>query len=199
MFAAYVFVPYAFVAPGLVVGLRDLGYDTVESAQSVHPANDGLQLVIDILAPSYGSQMLTNQIHGDLILDEIPGLKIALARAGKQVEIAVVLRSGETLELITDIPEPLSALSLKLMAWNGRHAAKDALDVWRMLRVFRVRIPNPPLWSGRASSSTANGHCVLVSWPQPEAVPGPQRTTVPIRRKYEHSPCPHFATRRSAT
>lgn len=136
--------------PQLVVGLRDLGYDTIESANRfTRRTEEGLQLIIDILAPSYGSQMLTNQVHGDLTLDEIPGLNLALARAGEQVEIGVSLRSGEALELITVIPEPLSALCLKLMAWNSRHAAKDALDVWRMLRVFRVRIPDPPPWSGK--------------------------------------------------
>jgi hypothetical protein len=36
------------------------------------------------------------------------------------------------------LPSPLAALCLKLLAFGSRSAAKDALDIWRLLEVARA-------------------------------------------------------------
>ena len=53
---------------------------------------------------------------------------------------------GTSLSFSLVIPSITSALCLKALGWSNRLAAKDAVDVWRLLRVHRQRIPEPITW-----------------------------------------------------
>jgi len=142
--------PLTAADPELVTGLRGLGYDTVQSANRFERTTaDGHQLIIDVLVPSFVTGMRTNQQHGEMMLDEIPGLSLALARLGERLNLAITMMGGDTLTFETTVPDPFSALCVKVLAWADRRAAKDALDVWRMLRVFLARLPDPPEWADR--------------------------------------------------
>lgn len=133
--------------PALVPGLEALG-DTRPGASNrfVRTTDDGLRLVIDVLAPAWGRRMVPNQQYGDIVLDEIPGLSLALTIPGEQLELTVTRLEGTTASFTLVIPEITSALYLKVLGWSDRLAAKDAVDVWRLLRAYRQRIPEPIEW-----------------------------------------------------
>lgn len=92
-----------------------------------------LDLVIDVLAPAYVGRLRTNQTHGELVVDEVPGLALALARPATRVRVDVRLTSGTRLVTVLAIPDVASALCLKAYAYRGRFEARDALDIWRLL------------------------------------------------------------------
>ena len=133
--------------PALVDGLQGLGYERPESANRfIRTARGGQRLVIDLLAPSYGSRMRTNRRHGQMTVDEIPGLSLALALPGERVELHIQLLDDSTIDLLTVIPEIPAALCVKVLGYADRLAAKDALDVWRLLAAYRMRVLAPPPW-----------------------------------------------------
>lgn len=133
--------------PALVPGLEALGYTRPgASNRFIRTTDDGLRLVIDVLAPAWGRRLVPNQRHGDIVLDEIPGLSLALARPGEQIELTVTMLDRTTMSFPAVIPEINSALCLKAIGWSSRLAAKDAVDVWRLLRAHRQRIPEPIEW-----------------------------------------------------
>lgn len=82
----------------------------------------------------------SDQQYGDIVLDEIPGLSLALARPGEQILITVTMLHSTAVSFPAVIPEINSALCLKALGWSSRLAAKDAVDVWRLLRAHRQRI-----------------------------------------------------------
>jgi hypothetical protein len=142
--------------PALVDGLEGLGYERPESANRfVRTAPGGQRLVIDLLAPSYGSRMQTNRRHGQMTVDEIPGLSFALALPGERVELHVRLLDDSTIDLITVIPEITAALCVKVLGYADRLAAKDALDVWRLLAAYRMRVPAPLPWRDKGVQGDA--------------------------------------------
>ncbi|HEY3714431.1 MAG TPA: hypothetical protein VGL39_07895 [Jatrophihabitantaceae bacterium] len=133
--------------PALIPGLEALGYTRPgASNRFIRTTDDGLRLVIDVLAPAYGRRLIPNQQHGDMVLDEIPGLSLALARPGEQLDLIVTMLDGSAMSFPAVIPEINSALCLKALSWSSRLAAKDAVDVWRLLRAHRQRIPEPVEW-----------------------------------------------------
>lgn len=134
--------------PALVPGLEALGYSRpAASNRFIRTTDDDLRLVIDVLAPAWrGRHLVPNQQHGDIVLDEIPGLSLALARPGEQIDLSVTMLDGTTMSYSVVIPEINSALCLKALGWSSRLAAKDAVDVWRLLRAHRRRIPEPVEW-----------------------------------------------------
>ena len=133
--------------PDLVPALEALGYSRPDSSNRFTRTTDSeLELVIDVLAPAYGRRLVPNQPHGDIVLDEIPGLSLALARAGEEVDLAVTMLDGTSVSFSVVSPEINSALCLKALGWSSRRAAKDAVDVWRLLRAHRQRIPGPIDW-----------------------------------------------------
>jgi hypothetical protein len=99
-----------------------------------------------VLAPAWGRRMVPNQQYGDITLDEIPGLSLALASPGEQADITVLRLDGTSVSFSLVIPGITSALCLKALSWSDRLAAKDAVDVWRLLRAHRQRIPRPIAW-----------------------------------------------------
>ena len=133
--------------PGLVPGLEALGYSRPGAANRfVRTTDSELKLVIDVLAPAWGRRLIPNQQHGDIVLDEIPGLSLALARLGEQIELTVTMLDGTAVSFMAVIPDITSALCLKALGWSDRLAAKDAVDVWRLLRAHRRRIAEPVEW-----------------------------------------------------
>jgi len=141
--------PKVAADPALVEGLTRLGYDRPDTANRfIRESLDGHMLVIDLLAPSYvGLRMRSNRRHGDMTLDEIPGLSLALARSGEPLDLSVQLLDSRSIAFTTIVPDVVSALCVKTLGWAGRLAPKDALDVWRLLRAFRARLPQPPPWA----------------------------------------------------
>lgn len=134
-------VGYEVVAdPRLPAALEGRGYQRTDGNRFERPPlsdeHGTLQLVVDVLAPAYDAKMRTNQEHGDLVVDEVPGLGgIALVREPVVVDIDVQLTSGTTVTAQLALPDPISALCMKATAWAGRFSARDAFDIWRLLEV----------------------------------------------------------------
>lgn len=133
--------------PALVARLESLGYTRPgASNRFIRTTKKGLNLVIDVLAPAWGRRMVSNQQYGDITLDEIPGLSLALARPSESIDLTVTRLDGTPISFAVLIPDITSALCLKTLGWSDRHAAKDAVDVWRLLRAHRQRIPESIAW-----------------------------------------------------
>lgn len=108
---------------------------------------------IDILTPAYTSRPRENvQISDELTTTEVPGLALALVRPGIEIELTLHRLNGEALDVRIVLPDEVSALVLKTLAWRQRLAAKDAVDMWRMLEVTRaagIRVKDlEGAWSG---------------------------------------------------
>lgn len=75
--------PQVVADPRLPQALRDRNYALSGAANRFVRDRDGgrgrLEVVIDVLAPSYRGGLRPNQRHGDLFVDEIPGLAFALS------------------------------------------------------------------------------------------------------------------------
>jgi hypothetical protein len=103
--------------PALVPGLEALGYTRPgASNRFIRTTDDDLRLVIDVLAPAWGRRLVPNQQHGDIVLDEIPGLSLALARPGEQIDLTVTMLDGTAMSFPAVIPEINSALCLRRSA-----------------------------------------------------------------------------------
>lgn len=62
-----------------------------------------------MLAPSHDGRLHSNRRHGELYLDEIPGLLLALAREPVLLELEVQLQTGQALSTAVRMPDPLAA------------------------------------------------------------------------------------------
>ncbi|MEU5722684.1 hypothetical protein [Micromonospora sp. NPDC047738] len=135
--ADFAALPAVVADPRLPRALAERGYRRGEAANRFvrrYQDNHGpLDLVVDILAPSFESKLVPNQRHGDLIVDEVPGLILALHRPARLLQLEVRLTSADKLALQVALPDVSSALCLKALAYRGRFAAKDAVDLWRLL------------------------------------------------------------------
>lgn len=122
--------------------------------------------MIDLLAPAWGRRMVSNQPYGEITLDEIPGLSLALASPAEQTDLTVMRPGGKSMSFSLRIPNVTAALCLKALGWSDRLAAKDAVDVWRLLRAHRRRIPEPISW--RDSGVQGDAAAILrrdFAWP----------------------------------
>jgi hypothetical protein len=119
--------------PRLLPSLTALGYDR-ESGNRFIRAQGERRLVIDVLAPSYLGRLASNQRHGDLVVDEIPGLLDALLLAPTRVQARVLLTDTTQLDLDVPLPDVRAALVMKAHAYAGRLGDNDALDIWRLLQ-----------------------------------------------------------------
>jgi hypothetical protein len=134
---------YPVVAdPRLLAALRERGYRqqsgnrflrTHTLGPTTGRAAPSWDLVIDVLAPSYVGRLLPNQPHGELVVDEVPGLNLALARDGTPITVEVTLTSGHTVTTALMLPDVVSAICLKAYAYAGRLTERDAVDLWRLL------------------------------------------------------------------
>jgi hypothetical protein len=132
-------LPKVIGDPRLPAALHERGYRTPEAANRFvcrrRDEYGHLQLVIDILAPSYEGNLRAGQQHGELVVDEIPGLAFAMSRRPVVISIAVRLTGGGTLATRLVLPDLTSAICIKALAYRGRYADKDAVDLWRLLNV----------------------------------------------------------------
>ena len=123
--------------PRLVQALHERDYSTSGAAnrfvRRCTDAYGALDLVIDILAPSYEGMLRSSQQHGDLVVDEIPGLAFAMSRRPIAVDLDTRLTGGRNLHMRLVIPDLTSAICIKAFAYRGRYADKDAVDLWRLM------------------------------------------------------------------
>lgn len=147
--------------PAQTIGAHDLveamiqaGYSKTEGNRFQREAHHGrstLLLVIDVVIPSYTGRMETNQPFGELVVDAIPGLAIAIARPPMLVDVTTTLTTGEELTYSVPLPDVISALCMKAYAFAGRYARRDALDIWRLLEVARQLQISSTEWPRGAS------------------------------------------------
>lgn len=142
--------------PRLPRALAERGYVQVAGNRFTRtdPAT-GDELAIDVLAPSYTAQLRANQPHGELYVDEVPGLSYALARPATVVTAEVVLTSGITLHAELLLPDVIAALCLKAYAYAGRLHPRDALDVWRLLEAAHAAGVRSAGWPVSATGKDA--------------------------------------------
>lgn len=147
-------LPEVIASSDLPAALKDHGYRQVEGNRFVRPtdhAGTELELVVDVLAPSLQGRLVTNQEYGELYVDEVPGLQLALTREPEVVELDVRLSEGTRLITRAILPDPISALALKAYAFKGRMAHRDALDVWRLLEAARASGTTAASWPKSAT------------------------------------------------
>jgi hypothetical protein len=135
--ADFAALPQVVADPRLPAALTQRGYRCQEAANRFVRGHDDaygqLDLVVDILAPSYQGRLVPNQRHGELVVDEVPGLMLALHRPVALLDLRVQLTGRQQLAMRLALPDLASALCLKALAYRGRYAAKDAVDLWRLL------------------------------------------------------------------
>ncbi|HEX5597269.1 MAG TPA: hypothetical protein VFX61_14820 [Micromonosporaceae bacterium] len=135
--ADFAALPEVVGDPRLPAALQKRGYVSQKAAnrfiREYEDAHGRLDLVIDILAPSFQGILLPNQQHGELFVDEVPGLAPALNRPAMSLELRVRLTGGEGLGMRLTLPDLQSAICVKALAYQGRFADKDAVDLWRLM------------------------------------------------------------------
>jgi len=119
--------------PRLVPALTALGYDR-QSGNRFIRTQGTRPLVIDVLAPSYLGRLMPNQPHGDLVVDEIPGLLDALRLPPVYVAARAILTDTTQVDVHVPLPDVRAALVMKAHAYAGRLSDNDALDIWRRLQ-----------------------------------------------------------------
>ncbi len=93
-----------------------------------------LTWVHGVLAPSHRPQLVSNVAVGaHLVVDEVPGLPLALAMPATWCQATVQLTSGRLLDLHLPLADVVAALCLKAYAYRDRRLDRDALDIWRLL------------------------------------------------------------------
>jgi hypothetical protein len=107
---------------------------------------DRTERIIDVLTPSGTSRVRHNRQAGQLVVDEIPGLRYALSRLPVQMDLSARLTSGDVLDMTVRFPDAVAALCLKAAAYASRHARRDAFDVWRLLEVLHADGMNAADW-----------------------------------------------------
>lgn len=132
-------------------------------------------LAVDVLAPSYEGRLVTGQAHGKLVVDEIPGLALALARAGHAVTVDVGLTSGHRLTTDLLLPDVVSAMCLKAHAYAGRFTDRDAVDMWRLLEAAFAAGVTPDAWPG-GPTATGAAEVLRQHFGRPGSA-GPRRAT----------------------
>jgi hypothetical protein len=105
--------------PRLVPALIALGYDR-QSGNRFIRTQGTRPLVIDVLAPSYLGRLMSNQPHGDLVVDEIPGLLDALRLPPVNVAARAILTDAAQVDVRVPLPDVRAALVMKAHAYVGR-------------------------------------------------------------------------------
>lgn len=142
--------------PRLVPALQARGYRATAGNRFERVDDSGRRRVIDVLAPSYEGRFTPNQVHGDLVLDETPGLLDALLLPPTEVDVTVTLSDGTGFELHVALPDVRAALVLKALAFRDRLGPKDATDLWRLLEAAAAAGHTADTWrsstDGRAAA-----------------------------------------------
>jgi len=157
--ADFAALPEVVADPRLPTELTQHGYLRREDAnrfvRGYGDEHGPLDLVVDVLAPSYRGKLVPNQRHGELVVDEIPGLALALHRPATLVDVRVQLTSRVALAMRLALPELPAALCLKALAYRGRFAAKDAVGLWRLLTAAHAAGLREETWPGGVTGRKA--------------------------------------------
>lgn len=149
-------IPFSVVRDRrLLDELRGRGYRQAGAANRFERSASDLQLTIDVLAPSYTGRHEPNRSHGELVVDEIPGLAYALARPARQITATVHLTNGADIATTILTPELIPALCIKALAYRSRFADKDALDLWRLLESAYAEHLTASDWPSRPTPMAA--------------------------------------------
>lgn len=136
----------AYIDNSLVSILEELGYERFRSnrwRRVVPDVEAGLEqlaveerfAIIDLLLAPTASRARKNVAVGRLKTIEVPGLAEALREPGVELTLGMTRLNGVKLGATMTIPSEPRALTLKALAWDRRQAAKDAVDIWRGLKV----------------------------------------------------------------
>lgn len=110
-----------------------------------------LDLQIDILVPSHSGLIVNNHPFGDLVVDAIPGLAVAIARPPTPLRVSATLTTGEELGYEIQLPDVIAALCMKAYAYRWRSSERDALDIWRLLEIAQHLKMSTSNWPAGAS------------------------------------------------
>jgi hypothetical protein len=129
--------------PSFVSQLLDLGYVRITGnsfgrvVEDIPVERKAERLaVVDVLVPAHTSRPRQNRKIGEhLVTTEVPGLSEAFRRPPVIVDLELTRLNGAVVAACIAIPDELSALVLKVMAWRVRGAMKDAVDVWRCCEI----------------------------------------------------------------
>lgn len=139
--------PIAVKDSNIIKTLLDLGYKRDAGNRFVRRMDDlpirlegskpaETSAAIDILTPAYTSRARQNvKISDELTTTEVPGLASALIRPGLELDLELHRLNGDTMSVPILVPDEVSAVVLKALAWRQRSAQRDAIDTWRTLEV----------------------------------------------------------------
>ncbi len=113
----------------LIERIRQQGYSNTETANRFVKRDGSVELAIDVLAPSSTLQLEPNLDAGVITVDGVPGLRIALARRPEPVTVVATTTSKKVIHTHVLLPDLCSALALKVLAYGGRFAPRDAEDI----------------------------------------------------------------------
>ncbi|WP_198950269.1 hypothetical protein [Kineosporia sp. A_224] len=134
--ADFAATPEVLSDPRLVPALTATGYVQEKGnrfVRRVDHGGTGLDLTVDLLVPAFLPDLLPNQPVGDLVVDAVPGLGLALAMAATTADVTVRLTDASLLTTHLALPDVSAALCLKALAWRGRMAERDLVDIHRLL------------------------------------------------------------------
>jgi hypothetical protein len=143
----------------LLATLESRGYRQVAGnrlQRTVHSSGETLDLSVDLLTPSYKGRLVSNVQVGQLNVDEVPGLNLALAMPPVVVEVQVLLTDGKVLDMQYRLPDVVAALCMKAHAYRERLLPRDAVDVWRLLEAAHAAGIVAQDWKPQGSSLDAS-------------------------------------------
>ncbi|OJV83560.1 MAG: hypothetical protein BGO37_09950 [Cellulomonas sp. 73-92] len=140
----------------LVGALRELRYE--QEAGNRFRRTDGHNAVIDVLTVSQRDRQVESETFGDLTVDAIPGMHVAMMLPATEVEVDAYLRDGTRLAMTLDVTDVRAALVMKAFAYRLRFAANDARDVWRLLEAADGAGLTADDWPAAAGARTAAAH-----------------------------------------
>ena len=139
----------------LVGALRDLNYTQEHSNRFRH---DGRDAVIDVLTVSQRDRQVESETFGDLTVDAIPGMHVAMMLPATGVDVQAHLRDGTELAMALDVTDVRAALVMKAYAYRLRFGANDARDVWRLLEAADGAGHTAGDWPTAAGAHSAAAH-----------------------------------------
>jgi hypothetical protein len=95
----------------LVGALRDLNYAQEEGNR--FRRSEGHEAVIDVLTVSQRDRQVESETFGDLTVDAIPGMHVAMMLPATRVEVQAHLRDGTELAMTLDVTDVRAALVMK--------------------------------------------------------------------------------------
>ena len=147
-------------------GTRDSSPDSEDAATArspetglsvpVNASDEALDLAVDLLTPSYKGRLVPNVQVGELNVDEVPGLSLALAMPPVIVDAQIVLTNRQELEVEYRLPDVVAALCMKAHAYQERLLSRDALDVWRLLEAAHAAGVIAEKWTPQGSRLDAS-------------------------------------------